>query len=80
MTADRTLTENEIFGKTMEDLMTLLRMSIESPRVADAFFHQALGAVELAMFLAPGETDRLTAAWDAWKESYENFQKLWKKA
>jgi hypothetical protein len=64
----------------MEDLMTLLRMSIENPCVADAFFHQALGAVELAMLLAPGETDRLTAAWNAWKKSYENFQKLWKKA
>lgn len=77
MTADRMLTEDVIFEKTMEDLMSLLRMSVESPRIADAFFHQACGAVELAMLLAPGETDRLTAAWEAWKTSYDNFQKLW---
>lgn len=80
MTADRMLTEDVIFDKTMENLMRLLRMSVENPRIADAFFHQAFGAVELAVALAPGETDRLTIAWDTWKESYENFQKLWERA
>lgn len=80
MTADRMLTEDVIFDKTMENLMSLLRQSVENPRIADAFFHQAFGAVELAMLLAPSEIDRLTIAWDAWKESYENFQKLWEKA
>lgn len=80
MTRDRMLTEDEIFDKTMSTLLTLLRRSVEDPKVADAFFHQAFGAVELATFLAPGEADRLSTAWDAWKESYENFQKLWERA
>lgn len=74
------LSKNNVFNKTMENLMTLLRMSIENPEVADTFFHQAFGAVELAMLLLPDEKEELTVAWNAWKQSYENLQKLWKKA
>lgn len=74
------LSKNNVFEKTMENLMTLLRMSIENPEVADTFFLQALGAVELAMLLLPDEEEKLTVAWNAWKQSYENLQKLWKKA
>lgn len=74
------LSKNNVFNKTMENLMTLLRMSIENPEVADTFFYQAFGAVELAMLLLPGEKETLTVAWNVWKQSYENLQKLWKKA
>lgn len=74
------LSKKNIFDKTMQDLMTLLRMSIENPEVADTFFHQAFGAVELAILLLPDEEDALIVMWNAWKQSYENFQKLWKKA
>lgn len=74
------LSKNNVFNKTMENLMTLLRMSIENPEVADTFSHQAFGAVELAMLLLPDEKEKLTVAWNVWKQSYENLQKLWKKA
>lgn len=74
------LSKKNIFDKTMQDLMSLLRKSVENPNIADAFFHQAFGAVELAMLLIPDEEEKLTVMWNAWKQSYENFQKLWEKA
>ena len=73
MTADRMLTENDIFDKTVEELFRLLTYCFDHPEYVTEYRNQAFGVVQFACTLAPSWEESLREWWETWQISVDNL-------
>ena len=76
MTADRMLTEDDIFDKTIEELFRLLTYCFDYPEAIERYRKQAFGVVQFAMILAPSWEENLRGQWENWQKSVDNLKQM----
>lgn len=76
MTADRMLTEDEIFDETIKELTRLLTYCFEHPEYITEYRNQAFGVARFACILAPSWEKRLHERWESWQKSVDNLLQM----
>ena len=76
MTADRMLTEDEIFDKAIEELFRLLTYCFDCPEAIERYRKQAFGVVQFTMILAPSWEENLREQWETWQKSVDNLKQM----
>lgn len=76
MTADRMLTEDQIYDETIKEMVRLLTYCFNDPEHIPEFRHQAFGVVRFACILAPSWEEKLHEQWENWQISVDNLVKI----
>lgn len=69
-----------IVKKGLEELMRLLRYTVEEPPFGNTFRNQAFGIIQFLVTLMPDREAEFTVIWNTWQESFENVYKILKNA
>lgn len=76
MTADRMLTEDQIYDETIKEMVRLLTYCFNDPEHIPEFRHQAFGVAQFACILAPSWEEKLREQWTNWQISVDNLVKI----
>lgn len=76
MTADRMLTEDEIFDKAINEMFRLLTYCFDHPEYIKEYRNQAFGIAQFACALAPSWEENLREQWENWQKSVDNLLQM----
>lgn len=76
MTANRMLTEDEIFDKAINEMFRLLTYCFDHPEYITEYRNQAFGVAQFACALAPSWEENLREQWENWQKSVDNLMQM----